>query len=57
VPTRCCTAGVFWQGWGNGSGKWNVQISLGSKMKSIGFFTDEVEAARAYDRCVLPLLT
>lgn len=26
------------------------QVSVNGKMKSMGFFADEVEAARAYDR-------
>jgi len=36
--------------WRKDMKKWNVQICFNGKHKSAGFFDDEIEAARAYDK-------
>ena len=41
--------------WSDRSGKWRTQLCKNGKVKHIGFFTDEIEAAAAYDRAVLKL--
>ena len=35
--------------WNKARKKWFVQITIGGKQKTIGRFTDEIEAAHAYD--------
>ena len=35
--------------WNKGAGKWVAQIYIDGKKKYLGYFTDELEAARAYD--------
>lgn len=34
-------------------GKWRAQISIDNKVRNLGQFTEEIEAARAYDRAAL----
>lgn len=41
--------------WNKGAGKWRVQITIDHKKKHIGYFTDELEAARAYDNAAIEL--
>jgi len=36
--------------WSKSQKKWNVQIGLNGKHKFIGYFHDEIQAAKAYDR-------
>ena len=43
-------------GWHKHRGKWNAYVWNGGKQKGLGYFNDEVEAARAYDKCVSPAL-
>jgi hypothetical protein len=45
---RCSSRfkGVFWY---KRSGRWQANIRLDGKQYHLGYFTDEVEAARAYD--------
>jgi hypothetical protein len=39
--------GVFWH---KSSNKWRAQINYDSKQHALGYFEEEEEAARAYDR-------
>ncbi len=39
--------------WYKRKGKWRAAIELNSKTKHLGYFADEVEAARAYDAAAL----
>jgi hypothetical protein len=41
--------------WHERSQRWEVRVWGGGKQHFIGSFTDEVDAARAYDRAVLRL--
>lgn len=36
--------------WSKSSEKWMVQITVEGQKRTVGYFDDEVEAARAYDR-------
>lgn len=44
------TSGYKGVNWSRQAGKWRVRIHVGGKEKHIGFFTDPLEAAHAYDR-------
>lgn len=41
--------------WSASSRKWRVQLGFSSKVHHLGFYVDEEEAARAYDRAVVAL--
>lgn len=41
--------GVYWYPYKDGRPRWRAQIRVGGKRKSLGYFDDEIEAARAYD--------
>lgn len=41
--------------WRKDMGMWRVKITLDRKTKHIGYFTDEVEAAKAYNKSALEL--
>jgi len=38
--------------WHKSTKKWNVQICYNGQHKSVGYFDDEIEAAKAYDKAV-----
>ena len=40
-------------GWQKANKKWQVRITVGGKVKSLGYFADEIAAARAYDAFVI----
>ena len=40
-------------GWNKRGKKWQVRITVNGKMKSLGYFADEIAAARAYDAFVI----
>lgn len=42
----------FGVSWHKNQKKWNVIIPIGKKQKYVGSFTDEIEAAHAYDKAV-----
>ena len=46
APTSSTYRGV---GWHSRSSKWTAQLRLGGKSKTLGYFSDEEEAARTYD--------
>lgn len=47
--------GVVWDRKNRGSrwGKWKARIMVDGRIHVLGYFHDEVEAARAYDRAVV----
>jgi hypothetical protein len=49
---KCGEAGSKYRGvhWDKSEKKWQARIRYGSKQHSLGYFEDENEAARAYDR-------
>lgn len=52
VARRNCSSrfkGVSWVQWSRGTGKWLAQITANGKRFHLGFFDDEVEAARVYN--------
>lgn len=44
-----------WNGRTRRGGKWKARIMAGGRMHHLGYFHDEEEAARAYDRAVAAL--
>lgn len=46
--TKSTYKGVYWQSRGNW-GRWAAQIRVNGHLRSLGVFTDQIEAARAYD--------
>jgi hypothetical protein len=42
--------------WVEPNHKWRVNLIVNGKLRHIGYYTDEIEAARAYDRAALELL-
>lgn len=42
--------GIYWD---KSHGKWKAQIKTNGNTKSLGYFVDEVEAARAYNRAAI----
>ena len=43
-------------GWDKVHGKWKAYCTIGGVQKSLGYFVDELEAARAYDTSVSSIL-
>ena len=47
------TSGYRGVSWYKGTGKWQVRITINSKIKYLGYFTDPEEGARAYDQYII----
>jgi len=45
-----CTSRFKGVGWHKGNKKWSTKICFNGKRKTIGYFADEIEAAKAYDK-------
>lgn len=48
-PKRCCSSRYKGVSWSKKCSKWQAYITKNRKVTYIGLFTDEIEAARAYD--------
>lgn len=53
IPKKSSSSKFMGVAWYSLSGKWRTQITFEGKVRHVGYFTNEVDAAKAYDAAAL----